>query len=109
VSTTRPHPHKPAERALWLKGPTSSCNLEGPGPRRPWHVVLLGPPGVGKGTQADLIVQTIGACHLSTGDIFRAAIAAGMTEVDVAKLAQVDRMSVRRWVGKPRKWENGRP
>jgi len=39
----------------------------------------------------------------------RAAIAAGMTEVDVAKLAQVDRMSVRRWVGKPRKWENGRP
>jgi len=39
----------------------------------------------------------------------RAAVAAGMTEVDVAKLAQVDRMSVRRWVGKPRKWENGRP
>ena len=84
MSTTRPHPHKPAARAVWLKGPTSSCNLEGPGPRRPWHVVLLGPPGVGKGTQADLIVQTIGACHLSTGDIFRAAIAAGLDKASPA-------------------------
>jgi adenylate kinase len=35
--------------------------------------VLLGAPGVGKGTQADLLNQRIGACHLSTGDIFRAA------------------------------------
>jgi adenylate kinase len=35
--------------------------------------VLLGPPGVGKGTQADLLCQALGTCHLSTGDIFRAA------------------------------------
>jgi len=34
---------------------------------------LLGAPGVGKGTQADLICQRLGACHLSTGDVFRAA------------------------------------
>jgi adenylate kinase len=34
---------------------------------------LLGPPGVGKGTQAELISKALGACHLSTGDIFRAA------------------------------------
>jgi adenylate kinase len=35
--------------------------------------VLLGAPGVGKGTQAELLSQRLGACHLSTGDVFRAA------------------------------------
>jgi adenylate kinase len=35
--------------------------------------VLLGAPGVGKGTQADLLHKNLGACHLSTGDVFRAA------------------------------------
>jgi adenylate kinase len=35
--------------------------------------VLLGAPGVGKGTQAELLSARLGACHLSTGDIFRAA------------------------------------
>ena len=84
MSTTRPNFRKPAERAVWLKGPTANCQLEGAGPRRPWHVVLLGPPGVGKGTQADLIVQEIGACHLPTGDIFRAAIAAGIDKATPA-------------------------
>jgi adenylate kinase len=36
--------------------------------------VLLGAPGVGKGTQADLLNQRLGVCHLSTGDIFRSAV-----------------------------------
>jgi adenylate kinase len=36
-------------------------------------LVLLGAPGVGKGTQAELLSADLGACHLSTGDIFRAA------------------------------------
>jgi adenylate kinase len=36
-------------------------------------LVLLGAPGVGKGTQAELLGAKLGACHLSTGDIFRAA------------------------------------
>ena len=35
--------------------------------------MLLGAPGVGKGTQADLLKRRLGACHLSTGDVFRAA------------------------------------
>lgn len=35
--------------------------------------MLLGAPGVGKGTQAELLKARLGACHLSTGDIFRAA------------------------------------
>jgi len=36
-------------------------------------MVLLGPPGVGKGTQAELLCRDLGTCHLSTGDLFRAA------------------------------------
>jgi len=39
----------------------------------PWRLVLLGAPGVGKGTQADLLQRRLGACHLSTGDVFRTA------------------------------------
>ncbi len=38
-----------------------------------WRLVLLGAPGVGKGTQADLLNRRLDACHLSTGDLFRAA------------------------------------
>ncbi len=34
---------------------------------------MLGAPGVGKGTQAELLADRLGACHLSTGDVFRAA------------------------------------
>ena len=59
-------------RAAWLEGPSAKC----PTPieiARPWRLILLGAPGVGKGTQADLLRQHLGACHLSTGDIFRAA------------------------------------
>lgn len=37
------------------------------------RLVLLGPPGVGKGTQAALLGAAYGACHLSTGDVFREA------------------------------------
>jgi adenylate kinase len=40
---------------------------------RPWRLVLLGAPGVGKGTQAQMLSKWLGACHLSTGDVFRAA------------------------------------
>lgn len=43
------------------------------GPHLPWRIILLGAPGVGKGTQADLLNQRLLAWHLSTGDVFRAA------------------------------------
>lgn len=59
-------------RAAWLEGPSATC-LPPAEVGRPWRLILLGAPGVGKGTQADLLRQRLGACHLSTGDVFRAA------------------------------------
>jgi adenylate kinase len=60
-------------RIAWLQGPDANCAKTGPVAPRPWHLVLLGPPGVGKGTQAEKIIGEFGACHLSTGDVFRYA------------------------------------
>lgn len=41
------------------------------------NLVLLGPPGAGKGTQAELIIEKYNIPHISTGDMFRTAIKEG--------------------------------
>jgi adenylate kinase len=60
------------DRAAWLQGPAAQCSTAAE-QDQPWRLILLGAPGVGKGTQADLLHKRLGACHLSTGDVFRAA------------------------------------
>ena len=49
------------------------------------NIVLFGPPGAGKGTQAEKLVNHYGLVHLSTGDIFRANIKG---ETELGKLAK---------------------
>ncbi|RGD60102.1 adenylate kinase [Kitasatospora xanthocidica] len=41
------------------------------------RIVLVGPPGAGKGTQAHLLAKTLSIPHISTGDLFRANISQG--------------------------------
>lgn len=41
------------------------------------RLVILGPPGAGKGTQAELLSEAVGIPHISTGDLFRANISQG--------------------------------
>ncbi len=60
-------------RSAWLKGGQARCVIKPKPAGFPQRLVLLGAPGVGKGTQAELLAARLGACHLSTGDIFRAA------------------------------------
>ena len=53
------------------------------------NLVLMGLPGAGKGTQAERIVEKYGIPHISTGDMFRAAIA-GRTELGLLAKSYID-------------------
>jgi adenylate kinase len=53
-------------------------------------VVLLGPPGAGKGTQGEIIAERLGIPKIATGDVLRAAVRDG-TEQGLAAKAYMDR------------------
>jgi adenylate kinase len=61
------------DRTAWLQGGDAVCFQPPIDVKRTWRLVLLGPPGAGKGTLAGLLFRALGACPLSTGDVFRAA------------------------------------
>jgi adenylate kinase len=56
---------------------------------RPVNLILLGPPGAGKGTQARMLMEQFGLVQLSTGDLLRGAVAAG-TEAGLAAKAVME-------------------
>jgi adenylate kinase len=49
------------------------------------YIVLLGPPGVGKGTQAKILSEQSGLAHISSGDLFRENL---KNQTELGKLAQ---------------------
>src|SRR4030095_6657071 len=49
------------------------------------YIVLLGPPGVGKGTQAKILSERTGLAHISSGDLFRENI---KNQTELGTLAQ---------------------
>lgn len=69
-----------------MTAPPTSSHAEPPGPRR---VVLLGPPGAGKGTQAARLAQHLEVPAVSTGDIFRHHVREG-TELGRAAQQYMD-------------------
>lgn len=54
------------------------------------RIVLMGPPGAGKGTQAKFVAESFLIPHISTGEIFRANVAAG-TELGIAANKYMDK------------------
>ena len=72
-----------SDRAAWLEGPSVRCELSDVS-QKVYRLILLGPPGVGKGTQADLLHHRLGGCHLSTGDVFRANRSKGEADLTPA-------------------------
>lgn len=80
------------DRSAWLLGPSTPCRTPAAEVSRPWRLILLGAPGVGKGTQAQLLSERLGTCHLSTGDVLRSAKCQSLDHRTSAMSAALDYM-----------------
>jgi adenylate kinase len=87
-----PNMETKTNRKSWLQGLPGLCEPAPTAQKRPVRLILLGAPGVGKGTQADILSQRLGSCHLSTGDIFRAAKTLGPSQLTPALTSALDYM-----------------
>ena len=52
---------------------------------RGWNIILFGPPGAGKGTQALLLKEQLGVAHISSGDLFRHHLSNGTALGELAR------------------------
>ncbi len=80
--------------AAWLTGkPVSEDAAKGFKSETPFRFVLLGGPGVGKGTQAGFLSKAYGIIPLSTGEVFRAAKKMDKSELSPAMIESFDYMT----------------
>ena len=86
------------ERQGWIEGNADHCGRTDAHPARPYRIVLLGAPGAGKGTQAELLTDRLRPCQLSTGDVFRAAKCASSDALSAAMKNAMSAMQAGRLV-----------
>ncbi|HON08939.1 MAG TPA: nucleoside monophosphate kinase [Verrucomicrobiota bacterium] len=59
------------DKSAWINGKGYECSFIPKPVGRAYRFVILGAPGVGKGSLAEVLTEKLGVCHIATGDLFR--------------------------------------
>lgn len=59
------------DKSAWINGKGYECSFVPKPSGRIYRFIILGAPGVGKGSLADVLTEKLGVCHIATGDLFR--------------------------------------